>query len=178
MQEEIHKMQVALAEERKVTEKLSRNLELEKRRVESLEQKARGTHRKSTGSSGNGGGAQASAAGPALPDAMRMRDEQLASSMERYRMHLEDLGEALEECEKKLTGFEIHEDYHVQDLRKELGSLRKALADERKRSTSDTYKLDEAQLLFAQVYSEYNGHRENLKQLQQQEKRQQQSVMI
>ena len=38
-------MQVALAEERKVTEKLSRNLELEKRRVESLEQKAKGTHR-------------------------------------------------------------------------------------------------------------------------------------
>ena len=41
MQEELHKMQVALAEERKVTEKLSRNLELEKRRVESLEQKAK-----------------------------------------------------------------------------------------------------------------------------------------
>ena len=38
-------VQVALAEERKVTEKLSRNLELEKRRVESLEQKAKGTHR-------------------------------------------------------------------------------------------------------------------------------------
>ena len=45
LEEELHKMQVALAEERKVTEKLSRNLELEKRRVESLEQKAKGTHR-------------------------------------------------------------------------------------------------------------------------------------
>ena len=45
LEEELHKMQVALAEERKVTEKLSRNLELEKRRVESLEQKAKGAHR-------------------------------------------------------------------------------------------------------------------------------------
>lgn len=47
LQEELHKMQVALAEERKVTEKLSRNLELEKRRVESMEQKAKSGHRKS-----------------------------------------------------------------------------------------------------------------------------------
>ena len=48
-------MQMALADERKVTEKLSRNLELEKRRSESLEQKVKGTHRRSMGSSGGGG---------------------------------------------------------------------------------------------------------------------------
>lgn len=102
LKEQLHKMQIALGEERKVTEKLSRNLELEKRRVESLEQKAKGTHRKSVGSSGAG-----SAASAGLPDEMRHRDEQLASSMERYRMHCERLGFSLDECEKKLESFEI-----------------------------------------------------------------------
>ena len=47
LQEEVHKLHLALNEERKVTEKLSRNLELEKRRSESLEQKAKNAFRKS-----------------------------------------------------------------------------------------------------------------------------------
>ena len=47
MQEDLHKLKVALKEERKVTENLSRNLELEKRRVESLEQKLKSSQRKS-----------------------------------------------------------------------------------------------------------------------------------
>ena len=98
LKEQLHKMQIALGEERKVTEKLSRNLELEKRRVESLEQKAKGTQRKSAGSSVCSSG---------LPDEMRLRDEQLASSMERYRIHCERLGSSLDECEKKLESFEI-----------------------------------------------------------------------
>ena len=71
MQEELHKMQVALADERKVTEKLSRNLELEKRRVESLEQKAKSSYRRSGGSSGNA---------HHLPEDVKIRDDQLASS--------------------------------------------------------------------------------------------------
>ena len=49
LQEEVRKLHVALNEERKVTEKLSRNLELEKRRSESLEQKAKNAFRKSGG---------------------------------------------------------------------------------------------------------------------------------
>ncbi len=103
LQEELHKMQVALAEERKVTEKLSRNLELEKRRVESMEQKLKSSFRKS----GGGGGGSAVAAVQHLPEEVKTRDDQLASSMERYRLHCEGLSASLEECEGKLASFEI-----------------------------------------------------------------------
>ena len=58
-------MQMALADERKVTEKLSRNLELEKRRSESLEQKVKGTHRRSMGSGTSGGSSGGGATGGA-----------------------------------------------------------------------------------------------------------------
>ena len=92
----MRKLQNALNEERKVTEKLSRNLELEKRRVESLEQRAKSVNRKSAGT-GTG----------SLPDEMRLRDELLATSMEKYRWHCEQLGTSLEECAEKLTSFEI-----------------------------------------------------------------------
>ena len=62
-QEELRRMQMALADERKVTEKLSRNLELEKRRCESLEQKVKGTHRRSMGSGTSGGSNSGGSAG-------------------------------------------------------------------------------------------------------------------
>ena len=96
MKEELHKMQVALAEERKVTEKLSRNLELEKRRVESIEQKAKNVTRRSAGNSS-----------AVLPDGVLFRDDQLTSSMEKYRHQCENLCSSLEECEGKLASFEI-----------------------------------------------------------------------
>ena len=60
-------MQMALADERKVTEKLSRNLELEKRRSESLEQKVKGTHRRSMGSGGTSGGSSGGGATGGAP---------------------------------------------------------------------------------------------------------------
>ena len=41
-------------------------------------------------------------------------------SMEKYRIHCERLSSSLDDCEKKLTGFEIQEDYHAADLRKVL----------------------------------------------------------
>ena len=90
-------MQVALAEERKVTERLSRNLELEKRRVESLEQRAKTA-------------AAARKAAPddsGLPEELRLRDAQLSHSMERFRLQCEHLSSALEDCEGKLASFEI-----------------------------------------------------------------------
>ena len=101
LQEELRKMQMALAEERKVTEKLSRNLELEKRRSESLEQKVKGAHRRSAGSMSSNNDRSL------LPEEIRQRDDQLAASMENYRLHCENLGCSLEECEQKLAGFEI-----------------------------------------------------------------------
>lgn len=137
LQEEVRKLHLALNEERKVTEKLSRNLELEKRRSESLEQKAKNAFRRSGASSTNS----------FLPEDMRFRDEDLHDKMEKYRDQLERLMQSLQECEEKLTGFEIQEEYHAADLRKELVNLRKVLGDEKRRSNSDSTKLNELQNL-------------------------------
>ena len=71
LQEEVRKLHIALSDERKVTEKLSRNLELEKRRSESLEQKAKNAFRKSTAAGGAGGNSSNSAI--FLPEEMRYR---------------------------------------------------------------------------------------------------------
>ena len=120
LQEEVRKLHIALSEERKVTEKLSRNLELEKRRSESLEQKAKSAFRRS-GNSSNG------AAIMYLPEELRNRDENLQDQMEKYREQLDRLMQDLQESEDKLTGFEIQEEYHAADLRKELVNLRKVL---------------------------------------------------
>ena len=90
LQDEVHKLHLALNEERKVTEKLSRNLELEKRRSESLEQKAKNAFRKS-GPGGSGG-----AAALFLPEEMRFRDENLQDAMNKYRDQLERLMQNLQ----------------------------------------------------------------------------------
>ena len=58
----------------------------------------------------------------------------------------------------------LQEDYHVADLRKELNSMRKLLLEERKKSTDESHKLDDSQLMFAQVYSDYQHLRDQLKQ--------------
>ena len=100
LQEELRKMQMALAEERKVTEKLSRNLELEKRRSESLEQKVKGANRRSAGSMSSNNDRSH------VPEEIRQRDDQLAISMENYRLHCENLGSNLEECEQKCSEHE------------------------------------------------------------------------
>ena len=78
LQEEVRKLHVALNEERKVTEKLSRNLELEKRRSESLEQKAKSAFRRS-------GASSSSHAAIFLPEEMRSRDDQIMEKMERFQ---------------------------------------------------------------------------------------------
>jgi hypothetical protein len=98
LQEEVRKLHIAVSDERKVTEKLSRNLELEKRRSESLEQKAKSAFRRSGASSGTA---------VFLPEELRFRDEQVKESMEKYRDQLERVTRSLQECEEKLTGFEI-----------------------------------------------------------------------
>ena len=66
--------------------------------------------------------------------------------------------------------FYLQEDYHVADLRKELSNVKKLLSDERRRSNSDSQKISEAQLLFAQVIKDYNGAIENIRQLQQEKR--------
>lgn len=62
---------MALSDERKVTEKLSRNLELEKRRSESLEQKAKSANRRS--------GASVTGLASVLPEEVRQRDDVLSN---------------------------------------------------------------------------------------------------
>lgn len=157
LKEELHKLQLALKEERKVTEKLSRNLELEKRRAESLEQRAKSLNRRSETSS--------------LPDEMRLRDELLATSMEKFRWQCEQLGQSLEECEEKLASFEIQEEYHAADLRKELTLIKKLLLDEERKSDTETQKFGDAQSLFGKALKDYYCAVETLKQVQQKKMR-------
>lgn len=87
--------------------------------------------------------------------------------MERYRLQCEHLGDSLEECEEKLSSFEIQEEYHVADLRKELASVKKLLMEERKRSGVETQKLVDVQAAFGQVFKDYQSAVESLKQVQQ-----------
>jgi len=51
-----------------------------------------------------------------------------------------------------------------------LSNVKKLLSDERRRSNSDSQKISEAQLLFAQVIKDYNGAIENIRQLQQEKR--------
>jgi len=92
----------------------AKSFQLEKRRVESLEQKFKSTFRKS---GGGGSGDQVAI----LPEDVRARDAQLTLSMNRYRLQCENLGHVLEECAGKLAGYSIQ----VCSL-SELNSMRRA----------------------------------------------------
>lgn len=96
---------------------------------------------------------------------MRSRDEDLQDKMEKYRDQLERLMQSLQECEEKLTGFEIQEDYHAADLRKELLSLRKVLGEEKRRSNGDSAKLGELQSLLGTALKSYTETVEHAKQV-------------
>lgn len=87
--------------------------------------------------------------------------------MEKYRIHCDNLAMALEECAQKLMGFEIQEDYHVADLRKELSNVKKVLADEVRRSSNDSNKVSDVQHMFSQMLKDYNSAVDKLNQLQQ-----------
>ena len=63
----------------------------------------------------------------------------------------------LQECEEKLTGFEIQEEYHAADLRKELSNIKKILIDEKRRSNGDTVKINELQTMFGAAMKAYQG---------------------
>merc|ERR1719320_1102123 len=85
LQEEVGRMLFQLEEERKVTANLSKNLELERRKVESLEQKAKGNS--STRGSSKGERRRSSL----LPDEVRENETRLAQSMELYRQRCDNL---------------------------------------------------------------------------------------
>ena len=87
-----------LEEERKVTENLSKSLELEKRKVESLEQRAK--------HSGSSRGSRESETGrrrsSLVPDSVKGAEDRLVQSMELYRQRCDNLGTSLHSLRDKI----------------------------------------------------------------------------
>ena len=88
-----------LEEERKVTENLSKGLELEKRKVESLEQRAK--------HSGSSRGSRESESGrrrsSLVPDCVKDAEDRLVQSMEIYRQRCDNLGTSLHSLRDQTT---------------------------------------------------------------------------
>jgi len=153
LQEEVGRMLMQLEEERKVTANLSRNLELERRKVESLEQKA-----KSAGSSTRGSTKGDKRRSSLVPEEVMEGELRLAQSMELYRQRCDNLGLSLAGCQQNLT------DAHFQgDLVTEVAKLRKLLEQEKKKSHGESSKLTDAHQLFEQVYLDYSSVVESVK---------------
>jgi len=168
LQEEVGRMLFQLEEERKVTANLSKNLELERRKVESLEQKAKGNS--STRGSSKGERRRSSL----LPDEVRENETRLAQSMELYRQRCDNLGTSLASCQAKLE-----DERYCGDLTTEVNKLRKLLAEEKKKVGGENARLGETHALFEQIYLDYNTTMESVKQAQHEKrmKSQQQSVL-
>ena len=98
LQEEVSRMLYQLEEERKVTENLSKGLELEKRKVESLEQRAK--------HSGSSRGSRESESGrrrsSLVPDCVKDAEDRLVQSMEIYRQRCDNLGTSLHSLRDKI----------------------------------------------------------------------------
>jgi len=168
LQEEVGRMLFQLEEERKVTANLSKNLELERRKVESLEQKAKGNS--STRGSSKGERRRSSL----LPDEVRDNESRLAQSMELYRQRCDNLGTSLASCQAKLE-----DEHYCGDLTTEVNKLRKLLAEEKKKVGGENSRLSETHALFEQIYLDYMSTIESVKQAQHEKKMksQQQSVL-
>jgi len=168
LQEEVGRMLFQLEEERKVTANLSKNLELERRKVESLEQKAKGSS--STRGSSKGERRRSSL----LPDEVRDNETRLAQSMELYRQRCDNLGTSLASCQNKLE-----DERYCGDLTTEVNKLRKLLTEEKKKVGGENARLGETHALFEQIYLDYSSTIESVKQAQHEKrlKSQQQSVL-
>ena len=136
-----------LEEERKVTENLSRSLELEKRKVESLEQRAK--------HSGSSRGSRESETGrrrsSLVPDSVKDAEERLTQSMELYRQRCDNLGTSLHSLRDK-----IEDERFFGDLATEVNKLRKLLSDEKKKVGGEKTQLGEVHTLFEQIYLDYS----------------------
>lgn len=89
-----------LEEERKVTANLSKSLELEKRKVESLEQRAK--HGGSSRGSREGEARRGSGPGGAGAESVREAETRLGHSMETYRQRCDNLGNSLQGLMQKI----------------------------------------------------------------------------
>ena len=197
LQEEVARMMFQLEEERKVTANLSRTLELEKRKVESLEQKAKcGSSKWSAGSRGE------RRRSSLLPEEVKESEARLAQSMESYRQRCDNLGvpassyyphphfffiifvyflSLLPATQVSLEGaMAMFEDERYRgDLATEVNKLRKLLTEEKKKSHGESARLAETSQLFEQVYTDYVAAMESVKTAQHEKKMkvQQQAVL-
>ena len=69
-----------------------------------------------------------------------------------------------------MTFSNFQEDYHVADLRKELQTVKRLLADERQKSDMEGQRIGELQTLFGQIFKDYTGTIDALKHLSQKKK--------
>jgi len=150
LQEEVGTLLVQLEEEREVTAKLSKNLELERRKYESFEQKTKG-------SSGKKDGARRRSS--LLPEEIRDSESRLIASMDLYRHRCENLGSSLASCQQQLD----RDSWHP-DLATEISKLRKLLGEEKRSCHSEGDKLKEVHQLFEQVYMDYTTVLDSIKQ--------------
>merc|ERR1719350_544416 len=147
LQEEFQRMMFQLEEERKVTENLSKSLELEKRKVESLEQRA-----KHNGSSrGSREAENSKRRSSLLPDNVKEAETRLGQSMETYRQRCDNLGNSLHGLLNKLE-----DERYFGDLATEVNKLRKLLSDEKKKVGGERHKLGEVHAMFETIYDEYS----------------------
>jgi len=148
LQEEVSRMLFQLEEERKVTANLSKSLELEKRKVESLEQRA-----KHNGSSrGSREADNHRRRSSILPETVQDAETRLSQSMETYRQRCDNLGNSLHGLMDK-----IEDERFFGDLATEVNKLRKLLSDEKKKIGSERNKLGEVHALFEQIYDDYSN---------------------
>ena len=108
-----------LEEERKVTENLSKSLELEKRKVESLEQRAK--------HSGSSRGSRESETGrrrsSLVPDSVKDAEERLVQSMELYRQRCDNLGTSLHSLRDKIEDERFFGDLATEVMTSQAGSV-------------------------------------------------------
>jgi len=161
LQGEVGRMLQQLEEERKVTANLSRNLELERRKVESLEQKAKTSCSGGQGGSTRGSTKSEKRRNSLVPEDVADGAERLAQSMELYRQRCDNLGNSLAGCQERVS-----DPRYQADLGTEVAKLRKLLLEEKKISNGESANLSEAHKLFEQVYLDYGGVVESLRKRQ------------
>ena len=153
LQEEVSRMVFQLEEERKVTANMSKSLELEKRKVESLEQRAKhnGSSRGSREAENN------RRRSSLLPDTVKEAESRLTHSMETYRQRCDNLGNSLHGLLDKME-----DDRFFGDLATEVNKLRKLLSDEKKKVGGERHKLGEVHAMFEQIYDDYSNTVDNV----------------
>jgi len=151
LQAEVGKLLAQLEEEREVTARLSTSLELERRKLESLEQKSKGASGKKEASRRRSS---------LISEEVRECEGRLIASMEMYRQRCENLGSRISGCQQQIE----RDSWQLPELGLEITKLRKQLAEEKRSCHMEGEKLIEVHQLFEQVYQDYASALETIKQ--------------